>query len=333
MDDPLRLLAATQHDVFSTADARELGHDDRSIAWHVRHRHWIRIRRGFFVFADVFSFSTAEERHLYVARAVIRSSREPVALSHITGALGLRVAMYQPDLSIVHLTRLDARHGVNEHGVMNHRGPLRIEDCIPIDDELLVAPAARTVFGAMCLGSLEQAVVIGDSALNSRVVDEDALGREADAWVRVARTRTARFAVTLLDAGAGSVGESIGRHRVFWRQGIPRPTTQREIRGPVGQRAFVDWYWEEAHLAGEFDGKGKYLRAAEDGENPGDVVFREKQREDWLRETDEVDAVCRMTWADLGRAQQTAARYRHAIERGRRLFAIAVRASAVTRGR
>ncbi|MBA2639306.1 MAG: type IV toxin-antitoxin system AbiEi family antitoxin domain-containing protein [Nocardioidaceae bacterium] len=317
MDDALRTRAMAQHNVFSTTDARELGHDDRSITRAVRRREWVRIRRGFYVLAEVWAGATSLERHLYTARAVVRSSRQPVALSHVTGTVALKIATYEADLSTIHVTRLDGRHGVREHRVMHHEGPLSPHDCLLIDDELLVAPPARTVFGAMTLGTLDQAVVIGDSALNKQWVDEDALSREAAAWVRVANTRTARFAVVLLDGGAESPGESLGR-QLFWRQGLPRPQTQFLVIGAGGEVAYLDWYWKDACVGGEFDGKQKYLRSADDATDAGEVVFREKRREDWLLETGQVRFLRRMTWADIFVPGKTASRFRSVIERGRR---------------
>jgi hypothetical protein len=82
--------------------------------------------------------------------------------------------------------------------------------------------------------------------------------------------------------------------------------------------AYLDWMWEDAGVGGEFDGKSKYLRSARDGDDPGEVVFREKQREDWLLEEGTVRTMRRMTWADLFAPDRTAARFRDAIERGRR---------------
>lgn len=317
MSEGLRALAAVQHDVFSTADAYRYGFDDRAIARAVYVKHWVRIRRGFFVHGEVWAQATPVARHLYVARAVVRSCGGNVVLSHITGALALGIVLLDPELSVVHVTRLDGRHGRLEHGVLHHRGPVDRDACLAVDDELLVAPTPMTVFGAMCLGSLDQAVVIGDSALNKGLVTDSELEREAVTWLHVPNTRTARFARLLLDGGAASAGESVGR-QLFWHQRVPRPETQVLIRGPRGQTAYVDWYWREAKVVGEFDGKMKYRRDGAEGEDPGEIVFREKQREDWLLETDEVRFVRRMVWADIFRPEQTAARFREAIRRGLR---------------
>ena len=59
----------------------------------------------------------------------------------------------------------------------------------------------------------------------------------------------------------------------------------------------------------EFDGKVKYGRLLRPGESPADAVFREKVREDRLREALQWGMV-RLVWADLYRPAATAARIR-----------------------
>jgi hypothetical protein len=71
----------------------------------------------------------------------------------------------------------------------------------------------------------------------------------------------------------------------------------------------TDMVWEEHRLLGEFDGRVKYGRLLRPGEEPGDAVFREKRREDELRRLTDFSMV-RLTWADLYRGAETAARIR-----------------------
>ena len=60
----------------------------------------------------------------------------------------------------------------------------------------------------------------------------------------------------------------------------------------------TDFAWPEYRLLGEFDGKVKYGRLLKPGEEPGDAVFREKIREDLLREATRW-ALIRFVWANL----------------------------------
>ena len=64
--------------------------------------------------------------------------------------------------------------------------------------------------------------------------------------------------------------------------------------------AATDFAWHEQRVFGEFDGKMKYGRLLRAGETAGDAVFREKQREDRVREL--TGYRCgRLVWTDLAR--------------------------------
>jgi hypothetical protein len=67
----------------------------------------------------------------------------------------------------------------------------------------------------------------------------------------------------------------------------------------------------------EFDGRVKYGRLLKEGQDAGEVVFREKQREDLLRDLGW--EVVRWVWADLAHPEVIAERLRRAFLRaGRR---------------
>ncbi|MCF6744792.1 hypothetical protein E9529_10960 [Blastococcus sp. KM273128] len=64
---------------------------------------------------------------------------------------------------------------------------------------------------------------------------------------------------------------------------------------------------------GEFDGRVKYGRLLRPGQEPGEVVFAEKRREDATR--DEGWDVVRWVWAELAAPHRLAAKVRRARER------------------
>lgn len=72
--------------------------------------------------------------------------------------------------------------------------------------------------------------------------------------------------------------------------------------------AHTDFAWAAQRTVGEFDGKVKYGRLLEPGQDPGDVVFAEKLREDAIRA--QGWEVVRWTWPDLRDFATTAARIR-----------------------
>ena len=88
-----------------------------------------------------------------------------------------------------------------------------------------------------------------------------------------------------------SPGESLSRVQMFLLN-LPRPELQREITDAEGLVGFVDFGWDG--VVGEFDGKVKYR--VDEGADPresGEILWREKQREDRLRRQ---VRVARWTW-------------------------------------
>jgi hypothetical protein len=96
---------------------------------------------------------------------------------------------------------------------------------------------------------------------------------------------------------------------IFHRWKLPPSALQFEVRSADGALiGRTDFAWEEHRLVGEFDGRLKYGRLLQPGQHAGDAVFREKQREDAIR--DEGWGVIRWTWPDLHRPDRFAARVR-----------------------
>ena len=61
-----------------------------------------------------------------------------------------------------------------------------------------------------------------------------------------------------------------------------------------------DWAWPDHGVLGEFDGKVKYGRLLKPGQDVGQVVFAEKQREDLIRAVTDFRMV-RIIWSDYER--------------------------------
>jgi hypothetical protein len=111
----------------------------------------------------------------------------------------------------------------------------------------------------------------------------------------------------MADGRAESPGESRSRY-LCWSQGLPAPELQFPVRDEHGELVGVtDFAWPDHGVLGEFDGRVKYGRLLKPGQEPGDVVFEEKVREDRLREVTGF-TMGRLVWADLGRPVTTAAR-------------------------
>jgi hypothetical protein len=85
----------------------------------------------------------------------------------------------------------------------------------------------------------------------------------------------------------------------------------------VGHTAVVgrtDYAWPKSRRLGEFDAKVTYGRLLKPGQDPGEVVFNEKRREDQLREV--LDAwMIRLVWSDFDQPGAMAARIRRLLAR------------------
>lgn len=83
---------------------------------------------------------------------------------------------------------------------------------------------------------------------------------------------------------------------VFHELGYPLPELQIRFSDRHGDM-FPDYFWRKERKVGEFDGAEKYLRPGYSaGLTPGEIVWREKKREDRLRR--QCDGVIRIIWSE-----------------------------------
>lgn len=309
---PLRVIADT-HGVFLRSDARDVGYDDKAIAAAVRARLWVRVRRGAYTFRDIWESNDPVGRHRILGRAVMRSLGDDVALSHTSAALEHECATWDLDLSRVHVTRLDGGAGRTEKDVVHHEGHCLAGDIVEKDGLLMTSPV-RSVIETTTLTSVESGLVTVDSALHREMFDAEQLTRRFRAMERWPHTQKVHVVVGLADGRSESVGESRSRY-LCWSHGLPAPEPQFHVYDEHGTLiGITDFAWPDHRLLGEFDGKVKYSRLLKPDEEPEDAVFREKRREDRLREITRWTMV-RLTWGDLYRPAETAARIRRELTR------------------
>jgi hypothetical protein len=303
----LRVIAL-QKGVFLRSEARDLGYDDKAVARVLRAKVWVRVRHGAYTFTDLWAAADALERHRIRTQAVLRSLHTRVAVSHTSAAVIHGLRLWNADLSRVHVTRLDGGAGRTERDLRHHEG-LCLDDDLTEKDGVLLMNPTRAAVETSSLVDVEGAVVVLDSLLHSGLGTHDDIERVCAGMEHWPETRHVRLATRLADPGGHSVGESRTRH-LCWVHGLPAPTTQFRVVDEAGVLVGItDLAWPEHGLLGEFDGKVKYGRLLAPGEDPTDVVFREKRREDRLREVTGY-RVIRLTWADLSRGAETAGRIR-----------------------
>lgn len=309
--DELRILAEARG-FFTRQDAFAAGHDDRSIARTRSTQLWVRIRNGYYTFSDLWASADDQERHRVTARAVMHKLEHRVVLSHVSAALEHRLLVWDVDLSLVHVTRLDGGPGRIEAGVHYHEGFCADDDVVEVDGMLVVKPARAAL--ETCIGaSTEHALVVLDSLLHQGTPRE-ALEAQHGLMRHWPGMQHVQIAVPMADGRAESVGET----RVRWlgrKHHLPAPDLQCRILDHRGVLiGITDFGWTEHGLLGEFDGKVKYGRLLREGEEPEDAVFREKVREDAIREASGC-AMVRIIWRDLYRDHETAERIRRLLRR------------------
>ncbi len=304
--DRLRVLAETQG-YFTRQDALQAGHDDLSIRRSVKTRVWRRVRVGAYTFPDLWPPS-GEGVHLLTAHAAAAKLGPAVALSHVSGALEHGMRLWEADLSLTHVTRLDGGAGRTESGVQHHEGLTLPSDVVTLGERQVLTPA-RVAIETAALLSPEAGLVVLDSALHLDLCTRAQLDATFDVMRHWPGMLRAQLPVRMADPGGQSVGESRGRW-LFYLQGLPAPVLQYHVYDEHGRLIGIcDYAWPDYGLLAEFDGMAKYLRLLRPGETPGEAVTREKRREDLLREATTWPMI-RLTWPDLYSPVATAARVR-----------------------
>lgn len=298
---------------FTTQMALEVGYGKRDITRMARSGEWHRIRRGAYAPGATWLELDAVERHQVRSRAVMRSLGEAVALSHASGVVAHGIDVWNLPLDRVHVTRLDGGAGRIEGDVVHHEGFSLDHEVVAVDGMQAVLPE-RCVLEAASRVDMETAWCLLDAGLRSRTFDRERLEAAYAIVEHWPFMHSVGSLVPFADGRSGSIGESRGKH-LFRSFGLPQPELQYEVRRADGSIAGVtDWAWPEFGLLGEFDGRIKYGRLLKSGQDPGDVVFEEKRREDELRELTGFMMI-RLIWSDFANPAMTAARIRRALRR------------------
>jgi hypothetical protein len=306
--------------IFSRAQALDCGETDRTLAAAVRDGVLVRLRRGFYTPADIYTSADPSAKHVLYARAALASQRGRVALTGVSAAALHRFDIYDTSLDTVHLVRLDNGATRTEAGIVHHGTRRDIEEEIGSYEGILASVPARAIWEVACRSSLEGGVVTADSALRRSPELKESLDALHDHFALFPGSTKARTAVRLADGRSDSPGESVTRVQ-FYRYGIPMPEPQYQVFGSRGQLIGIsDFYWEDFRHLGEFDGKIKYQKLLRAGESPSDCVIREKRREDAMRAGSR--GMTRFVWSDVmrPRARRTMTELRAALEQSRRLY-------------
>lgn len=300
-----------------------VGLDPRTLVTRQQRGELQRVRRGVYVDASEWAALSATQRYGLRALAYQQSAQSQPIFSHETAAMlwGLWLVGMPPAL---HVLTKHASGGRSKNGVVRHFG--NTTDSIISCGTFRITDKISTVIALMTTLDFPYAVAVCDSSLrvcapqyqfnlftrtDNPYLDptwqtnhpqglslrkDELLAAAAELPSQAARRRA--LAVINFSSGLSeSAGESISR-AMMHMYGFPAPTLQHRFVLRNGANAFADFYFEEFTLVGEFDGKGKYLKAEwARGASVADRVMAEKAREDQIRA--QGVRVVRWDWAEL----------------------------------
>ena len=275
----LQAIATARLGVFTSREALAVGYSVEDIRTELRTRRWVRLRKGVYIAAADVLTSDERQRHLVDCLAVLLNLGAGPVLSHASAARQHGLIVPRTESREVRVTAVDQwRRG---------RG-YRVARAALDDGEIepwlgfRTTTVARTLVDCAREWSLTDSVIGFDAAMHALQVDRGELLRAVLAGTHRVGIAGAARALDLADGRAESPLETRGRLALL-SAGLPRPELQVEIHDAVGFVGRVDGWYEDAALAIEFDGKVKYVDPM-DGSSSGEVLWKEKRREDRMRD-------------------------------------------------
>jgi hypothetical protein len=255
-----------------------------------RRGRYLRLVEGVFIESRSWALMSADDRFLARIHATSLTSRPGILFSHFAAAALWRLPVIGDWPPKPEVTVGTGYPGPSRSAFTARQYPVPTTH-VEIDG-LRATALARTVIDVGRHATLGVAVAMIDAALSEKdprrslvteLVTRDELGAEFGR-IESPRGRTrCRDALELADGLSGSPGESLSRVAIH-RLGLPMPVLQQEFRDAEGLIGYVDFWWPDFGLIGEFDGQGKYLRdQLLAGRTAAEVVVAEKRREDRLR--------------------------------------------------
>lgn len=294
------------------------GWNDRGIAHQVRSGQWVRPRRGAYADASAWKTLDATSRHVVTTRAVVKQAETDVIVSHASAVPWWAGPTWGIDLSYVHTTRKDGKTGRKEAGVHQHCGVLLDADVETVNGVDVMAPT-RVAIEVSTIASMEASVVVLNDFLHRELTTAKAVRERYDATMdHWPDSRATEVVIRLGDPRFTSILES----RFWWfcfLAGLPAPIPQYEVFTPDAHLvAQLDFAWPELGAYVETNGKFKYLELLKPGQKPGDVIERERRREELVGQITGFRAL-HVGWNDLDSPRLTEQRLRDHLWPPRRL--------------
>lgn len=269
-----------------------------------------QLRSGAFVASAVWDALTMDERIRLEVAAAADVHRGAFIASHRSAASLCEVPRIRRHDGFVHqrvsmTTGSRTEHGVRKHAVTDI--DLHLTEIAGI----AVTSIDRTVLDLAATEPFATAVTAADWALRLHTTKER-LRRTLEEWAPVRNRARIDRVIDFADGKAQGPGESVSRVQIF-ECGLTMPVLQQRFEDDLGPIGFVDFYWPDFNLIGEFDGMVKFKKPEfMKGRTDSEVLTDEKLREDRLRATSDHPGVSRWIWATLHPVGQLEAQLRRA---------------------
>ena len=286
-------IMSTQHGLITRRQAIAVGMGSAEIDRLVRSGRWVIVRRGVYAEAELAAAATTlGERQRLVDRAACLRVDKPFVRSHETAALELGLSILLPPRPMTHVTRpCVGTH--NSHGIKHHLAPYRDDDVGEVNGFRVLSHARTAIDIAREHGSPYGEVAIDRVrwAGTSLAELEEILG-SMTCWLDHRRAMTC---LEQSNDGAETVPETLMR-LLLEEIGLGPVQTQFGLRDHRREA------WADARVGRhlfEFDGRLKYQRPDSSRRllTPEDILFEEKNREDWFR--GHRLGMSRLIWTDV----------------------------------
>jgi len=260
---------------------RAQGESTRSLERRARLDEFVRIRPGAYLPAAEWSTLDSRGRHLVAMSAVAETSRRRLLFSGESAAALHGIPLLGGWADRPHIVDHVSHRRAALVGVVTHRLDLGADEIVRVQGVEATSPL-RTAFDI----AAQRGFLAGVVALDHVIGPSFAVDRSiAAASLDEARGRrgygrmAAAFAVATGLAESPLESLSLGQFHLL---GFPPPRQQVEF-SVDGRRYRADFYFEEADVIGEADGRSKYGPATGSPPRAEDRLWAEKEREDSLR--------------------------------------------------
>lgn len=285
-----------------------LGLDPRGLQRACAKGELVRLRSGAYIAANIWAALDLDERIRLEAAAAHEAGRGAFIASHATAAAVWGIPrLFAPD-GLLH-TRVTVAAGTRtEHGVRKH-AVVDLDLHMTTAHGIPTTTRERTIVDLALSSPFAAAVVAADWVLRFHTTRE-ALRTVLDEVDPKRGRARAEAVIEFADPLSGSAGESWSRVQMA-EAGLQRPSLQEEFTDDRGRIGFVDFYWPDLRLVGEFDGMQKYTDEEMLGGRTAQQAFRdEKLRQSRLQTRGE--SVTRWIWDTLTTKGALAAQLRAA---------------------